>query len=565
MGASVVLSPETVSVTPGSMATAEVRVRNDGSVVDVFAVDVVGEVSGWTTVEPPSVNLFPGAQGTAVLRFQPPRSTAVTAGAKPFGVRVRSQEDPGVSVVEEGVVQVEPFTELGATLVPQTVETSGSARSRVRVVNAGNMPAGVTLRAEDPDEALTATVSPPSLHLVPGQEATAQVSLRPRERFLRGPTRSRPYTVVVDDGSPEPIKANGTLVQKPVIAAGWVKAATGVLALGIAAAIFLVATRKGDTTINANPAGSSETPADRERDPDTTRAGSGSGGGGSSTTVPGGTSMATSTTAAGATARPIVYASLRNGPDSDIWSIRPDGSGLKPLTSDGTDETDPALSTDGKKVLYVGDADGDNEIYVMNVDGSGRKQLTDNQGEDVAPAWSPDGKKVAWASGATATNLQLSVMNASGDGKQPITGGQVDKASDPSWSPDGRRIAFTAYRTATNPEIAVVDSDGTGFTFLTNNTAQDLHPAWGKTNKVAFESNRTGGNYDVWVMEPTGSGATRLTDSPGNDGSPAWSDKGTDIVFVSDRLGAQRLIWLMTATGTNETAVTEDNGLSPSF
>ena len=36
------------------------------------------------------------------------------------------------------------------------------------------------------------------MQLVPGQEATAQVSLRPKERFLRGPTRSRPYTVVVE-------------------------------------------------------------------------------------------------------------------------------------------------------------------------------------------------------------------------------------------------------------------------------------------------------------------------------------------------------------------------------
>ena len=98
----------------------------------------------------------------------------------------------------------------------------------------------------------------------------------------------------------------------------------------------------------------------------------------------------TSTTAA-VTARPIVYASLRNGPDSDIWSIRPDGTGLKALTTDGSDETDPALSPDGKKVLFVGDADGDNEIYVVNVDGSGRKQLTDNQDNDLAPPGRPTG------------------------------------------------------------------------------------------------------------------------------------------------------------------------------
>ena len=102
------------------------QVRNDGSVVDVFAVDVVGEAAGWASVDPPSVNLYPGAQGTAEVRFMPPRSTAVTAGSKVFGVRVRSQEDPGFSVVEEGVVDVEPFTELGATVVPPTVESSGS-------------------------------------------------------------------------------------------------------------------------------------------------------------------------------------------------------------------------------------------------------------------------------------------------------------------------------------------------------------------------------------------------------------------------------------------------------
>ena len=534
--------------------------------VDVFAVDVVGPTSGWATVEPPSVNLFPGAQGTAEVRFMPPRSTAVTAGSKPFGVRVRSQEDPGFSVVEEGVVDVEPFTELGATLVPQTVETSGSAKARVRVVNAGNVTAGVSLRVEDPDEALTATVSPASMQLVPGQEATAQVSLRPKERFLRGPTRSRPYTVVVESGDPEPIKANGTLVQKPVIAAGWVKAAAAVLAVGIAAGIFL-ATRQRDATLNADPAGSSqadERDRDRDRDRDTdTTAGGGAGGGGSSTTSRGGDVDADEHDGGPVTARPIVYASLRSGPDSDIVSIRPDGTGLKALTSDGTEETDPALSPDGKKVLYVGDADGDTEIYVMNIDGSGRKQLTDNSDDDEAPAWSPDGKRIAWASGPS-TGLQIFVMDAVGGNQEQITG-QVAKAGDPSWSPNGQQIAFTAYRTATNPEIAVVDSDGADFTYLTNNAAQDLRPAWGKTNKIAFESNRTGGNYDVWAMDATGSGATRLTDSPAYDGSPAWSDKGTDIVFVSDRLGAQRLIWLMTATGTNETAVTDDNGLSPSF
>ena len=350
MGASVVLTPERVGVTPGSTATASVRVRNDGNLVDVFTVDVVGETSGWTTVEPASLNLYPGAQGTVEVRFQPPRSTAVAAGAKPFGVRVRSQEDPGFSVVEEGLVDVAPFTELGATLVPQTVETSGSAKARVRLANGGNVPAAVTLRVEDPDEALAASVTPATVALAPGQEATAQVSLRARDTFLRGPTRSRPYSVVVDHSGSEPIRVTGTLVQKPVISAGWVKLATGLLALGVVAALFLL-TQKDDKPLDSDPTGSSQTTNDGDRS-DTTRRG-GAGGDGTTTSAPS-TSMATTTTLA-FTERPIVYASLEDGPDSDIWAIQPDGNGLRQLTDEDDDETDPALSPDGKRIAFVRD------------------------------------------------------------------------------------------------------------------------------------------------------------------------------------------------------------------
>ena len=38
-------------VEPGGQVQTEIRVRNDGAVVDQFSIDVVGDAAGWTTIE----------------------------------------------------------------------------------------------------------------------------------------------------------------------------------------------------------------------------------------------------------------------------------------------------------------------------------------------------------------------------------------------------------------------------------------------------------------------------------------------------------------------------------
>ena len=110
MGASVTLVTPAVAVEPGQVVSIEVRVRNTGSVVDEFALDVLGDAAGWAAVEPPTLSLFPGAEGTAQAVFRPPRAASTPAGAVPFGLRARSREDAAGSAVEEGTVEVGSFT-----------------------------------------------------------------------------------------------------------------------------------------------------------------------------------------------------------------------------------------------------------------------------------------------------------------------------------------------------------------------------------------------------------------------------------------------------------------------
>src|SRR6478752_47653 len=163
MGAIANLGTRSVAVAPGAQASAEIRIRNNGTVVDQFTVQVLGDASAWSAAEPPVVSLFPGAEQSVRITFRPPRSSDVLAGPMAFGVRVASQEDPGGSVVEEGVLQVGAFADTGAELAPRTSRGRTGAKHDLAVDNRGNTPLNATITGLDPDRSVTFDIKPPSV------------------------------------------------------------------------------------------------------------------------------------------------------------------------------------------------------------------------------------------------------------------------------------------------------------------------------------------------------------------------------------------------------------------
>ncbi|WP_436500666.1 COG1470 family protein [Actinokineospora sp. HUAS TT18] len=235
MGATTSLAGKELSVAAGATVSSTVQIRNSGTLVDQFTVDVVGDAVGWAKVEPDVINLMPGTEGQVTVTFAPPRDSTVHAGVVPFGIRVLSREDPGRSMVEEGAVQVEPFTDLQVELVPKTSKCRRMARHELVVDNAGNYPIAVELTATDPEDELQLAIDHPSLTIEPGTSAFLRLRARPYDKFLRGQERRHPFQVTAMMGEAAPVSANGTVVQQQLLPKWLLPALLALLALAILA------------------------------------------------------------------------------------------------------------------------------------------------------------------------------------------------------------------------------------------------------------------------------------------------------------------------------------------
>lgn len=229
MGASVTLVTPAIAVEPGQSVSVDIRIRNTGTVVDEFVLDVLGDAAGWAVVEPGSVSLFPGAEGTAKAVFSPPRAASTPSGIIPFGLRARSREDPAGSAVEEGSVEVGTFQEPYAELVPRTSRGSSSGRHDLAVDNRGNARLSAEIEATDADRQLTFDVKPPAVVVEPGMAAFARIRVSPARRFWRGQPKTRPFQLYVKPEGGVPITLDGTLLQESILPPWFVKALLVVL------------------------------------------------------------------------------------------------------------------------------------------------------------------------------------------------------------------------------------------------------------------------------------------------------------------------------------------------
>ena len=117
----------------------------------------------------------------------------------------------------------------------------------------------------------------------------------------------------------------------------------------------------------------------------------------------------------------------------------------------------PLWSPRGDLIMFSRQADGDYEIYTIKPDGTGLRRLSHARGNDAHQGWSPDGEHIVFASTrmgfkdeATYTDApqpygELFVMRYDGTGVQQLTDNQWEDGT-PAWQPTARRSSSSAVR-----------------------------------------------------------------------------------------------------------------------
>jgi Repeat of unknown function (DUF346) len=239
-GIHVEISPRNVRIVPGEAETAQITVRNQGGVVDEVSLTVRGDPAAWTRVAPDTLNLYPGTQGQATIRFAPPKAPRPLAGLLPLEIAVNSQRQPDSSMVWQGSVELAPYDNLLAA-ADGTTYLSGRREAvlPVKLRNLGNRPANVYVSAADLP-GVTVSLSQADLALDAGAEATVWATIRARAALGAGPPKQLPYTIVVSSDYSPPVTIDGRFEQTPAPVGRslkWLAIAAGVLVVaGVVAA-----------------------------------------------------------------------------------------------------------------------------------------------------------------------------------------------------------------------------------------------------------------------------------------------------------------------------------------
>jgi tricorn protease len=188
------------------------------------------------------------------------------------------------------------------------------------------------------------------------------------------------------------------------------------------------------------------------------------------------------------------------------------------------------LSPKGERALFT--ARGD--IFTAPIEKGVVRNLTKSSGaHDKSPDWSPDGRRIVYISDATGEE-ELWAVNQDGSAKaEQLTTGHHAMLYRPAWSPDSKKIAFSDkdgklfVLTVADKSVVEVADERRGQVFDYVWSPDSGWLAYSLTDDNTFRS--------IWIWNAKENRARRVTGELFNENNPSWDPDGNYLFYLSDR------------------------------
>jgi hypothetical protein len=227
----------------------------------------------------------------------------------------------------------------------------------------------------------------------------------------------------------------------------------------------------------------------------------------------------------------------------------------------------PALSPDGRQIVFLSERDGYSiDVYLADT-ATGRivrklvSTATDPHFDSLqflesAGAWDAPGARFAMATVQHGKPVLVVLDMPGGAVLMERTFADLDQIYSPTWSPDGTRIAFSALRGGAT-DLYEFDVVRRGLRRLTNDSYADLEPAWSPDGRtIAFVTDRftsslgslTFGDFRLAALDVESGDVRALSSIPdAKNINPQWS--GSDLYFIADPNGVSNVFRASIAGG----------------
>jgi TolB protein len=157
------------------------------------------------------------------------------------------------------------------------------------------------------------------------------------------------------------------------------------------------------------------------------------------------------------------------------------------------------------------------------------------------------GSKIAFTAKGKATSA-IYAMDFDGANAYKVSNNSSQNIL-PAWAPSGGQISYTSFM-RNNPDLYVASASGGRPTKLSGQRGMNTGASWSPDgSKIALTLSKDG-NPEIYVISAKdGAIIRRITNDRAIDTSPAWSPDGGQLAFVSDRNGGPQIFVVSAAGG----------------